>query len=221
MSNLCTDSPVSSHPETGIFIITSQQSQNFCITFVKRRSDVFDAGTTLYKCYTNLFLLSKHVGAAIKTNMICSPVTEISTTYSMFDNKSFFLYFSSLRLLLILLVLHSTYIFLAISSFYSSFFSLIILLLRFPVIYSFYSFIFPDSSSCFSSFFFYSLSLTFCLYPPLFCFLRLILTQSSPFLLSSSFVSSPCFCFSFYSFLSSFSPSFESSSALLQNCVLL
>ena len=108
MSNLCTDSPVSSHPETGIFIITSQQSQNFCITFVKRRSDVFDVGTTLYKCYTILFLLSKHVGAAIKTNMICSPVTEISTTYSMFDNKSLFLYVSSLRLLLILVVITSS-----------------------------------------------------------------------------------------------------------------
>ena len=32
---------------------TSQQTQNFCITFVQRRPNVFDVGPTLYKCYTN------------------------------------------------------------------------------------------------------------------------------------------------------------------------
>ena len=35
----------------------SQQTQNFCITFIQRRPNVFDVGPTLYKCYTNLLRL--------------------------------------------------------------------------------------------------------------------------------------------------------------------
>ena len=35
----------------------SQQTQNFCITFVQRRPNVFDVGPTLYKCYTNILCL--------------------------------------------------------------------------------------------------------------------------------------------------------------------
>ena len=31
--------------------------QNICITFLQRRPNVFDAGTTLYKCYTNVLCL--------------------------------------------------------------------------------------------------------------------------------------------------------------------
>ena len=31
----------------------TQQTQNICITFVKRRPNVFDVGPTLYTCYTN------------------------------------------------------------------------------------------------------------------------------------------------------------------------
>ena len=32
----------------------SQQTQHICITYVQRRSNVFDVGPTLYKCYTNV-----------------------------------------------------------------------------------------------------------------------------------------------------------------------
>ena len=35
-------------------IIESQQTQNICITFIQRRTNVFDVGPTLYKCYTNV-----------------------------------------------------------------------------------------------------------------------------------------------------------------------
>ena len=34
-----------------------QQTQNICITFVQRRPNVFDVGSTLYKCYTNVLCL--------------------------------------------------------------------------------------------------------------------------------------------------------------------
>ena len=34
-----------------------QQTQNFCITFMQRRPNVFDVGPTLYKCYTKLSCL--------------------------------------------------------------------------------------------------------------------------------------------------------------------
>ena len=33
---------------------SAQQTQNICITFIQRRPNVFDAGPTLYKCYTNV-----------------------------------------------------------------------------------------------------------------------------------------------------------------------
>ena len=36
---------------------TTQQTQNISITFVQRRPNVFDAGPTLYKCYTNVLCL--------------------------------------------------------------------------------------------------------------------------------------------------------------------
>ena len=35
----------------------AQQTQNICITFVQCCSNVFDAGPTLYKCYTNVLYL--------------------------------------------------------------------------------------------------------------------------------------------------------------------
>ena len=34
--------------------VISQQTQNFCKTFVQRWPNVFDVGPTLYKCYTNV-----------------------------------------------------------------------------------------------------------------------------------------------------------------------
>ena len=33
--------------------LAAQQTQNICITFIQRRTNVFDVGPTLYKCYTN------------------------------------------------------------------------------------------------------------------------------------------------------------------------
>ena len=35
----------------------AQQTQNICITFIKRRPNVFDVGPTLYTCYTNVLCL--------------------------------------------------------------------------------------------------------------------------------------------------------------------
>ena len=35
----------------------NQQTQNILITFVQRRHNVFDVGSTLYKCYTNILCL--------------------------------------------------------------------------------------------------------------------------------------------------------------------
>ena len=37
--------------------ISIQQAQNICITFVQRRPNVFDVGSTLYKSYTNVLCL--------------------------------------------------------------------------------------------------------------------------------------------------------------------
>ena len=37
--------------------VATQQAQNICITFVERRPNVFDVGSTLYKCYTNVLCL--------------------------------------------------------------------------------------------------------------------------------------------------------------------
>ena len=37
-----------------LYIVCSQQKQHTCITFAQRRPNVFDAGPTLYKCYTNV-----------------------------------------------------------------------------------------------------------------------------------------------------------------------
>ena len=36
---------------------SSKQTQNICMTFVQRRPNVYDVGSTLYKCYTNVFCL--------------------------------------------------------------------------------------------------------------------------------------------------------------------
>ena len=38
-------------------VMPSRQTQNFCITFVQRRPNVFNVGPTLYKCYTNVLCL--------------------------------------------------------------------------------------------------------------------------------------------------------------------
>ena len=32
----------------------SQKTQNICITFIQRRPNVLDVGSTLYKCHTNV-----------------------------------------------------------------------------------------------------------------------------------------------------------------------
>ena len=39
------------------FFLSSQKTQNVCITFIQRRPNVFDVGPTLYKCYTNVLCL--------------------------------------------------------------------------------------------------------------------------------------------------------------------
>ena len=38
-------------------VLFFQQTQNMCITLIQRRPSVFDVGSTLYKCYTNVFCL--------------------------------------------------------------------------------------------------------------------------------------------------------------------
>ena len=35
----------------------TQQTQNTCVTFIQRRPNAFDVGTTLYKCFTNVLRL--------------------------------------------------------------------------------------------------------------------------------------------------------------------
>ena len=59
--------------------VQGQQRQNICITFVQRRPNVFDVGSTLYKCYTNLLCLLGGVlfmtvtkRAAISTQLMSS-----------------------------------------------------------------------------------------------------------------------------------------------------
>ena len=42
------------NPQRGM---DSQQTQEICITFVQRLTNVFDVGPTLYKCYTNILCL--------------------------------------------------------------------------------------------------------------------------------------------------------------------
>ena len=37
----------------------SQQTQNICITFIQRRPNIFDVGSTLYKCYTNVYWVER------------------------------------------------------------------------------------------------------------------------------------------------------------------
>ena len=43
--------------------VTTQQTQNICIIFVQRRTNVFDVGPTLYICYTNVLCL---LGSGLK-----------------------------------------------------------------------------------------------------------------------------------------------------------
>ena len=42
---------------TNVFQSCAQQTQNICITFIQLRPNVFDAGPTLYECYTNILCL--------------------------------------------------------------------------------------------------------------------------------------------------------------------
>ena len=43
---------------------STRPTQNICITFVQYRPNVFDVGSTLYKCYTNLcFVFAGYVNA--------------------------------------------------------------------------------------------------------------------------------------------------------------
>ena len=44
-------------PHTSAHISCIPAAQNICITFVRRRPNVFDVGPTLYKCYTNVLCL--------------------------------------------------------------------------------------------------------------------------------------------------------------------
>ena len=44
----------------GSRIYFSQQTQNICMTFVQRRSNVFDVSPTLYKCYTKVLCLLRY-----------------------------------------------------------------------------------------------------------------------------------------------------------------
>ena len=52
-------------------LIPAQQVQNICITFVQRRSNVFDVGPTLYKWYTNVFGLLGEASVTIP-NCLCA-----------------------------------------------------------------------------------------------------------------------------------------------------
>ena len=53
--------------------VQSQQTQNICITFVQRRPNVFDAGPTLYKCYTNVLFAGVDLLLTIAVSVIlCS-----------------------------------------------------------------------------------------------------------------------------------------------------
>ena len=45
-------------PASLLLFSQSQQTQNICITFVQRRSNVFDAGSTLYKMLYKCFMFA-------------------------------------------------------------------------------------------------------------------------------------------------------------------
>ena len=62
----------------------TQQTQNICIPFIQRRPNVFDAGPTLYKCYTNVLCLlgtddiienMKYINEIYSFALICFPVS--------------------------------------------------------------------------------------------------------------------------------------------------
>ena len=59
-------SPFSPSP---LGVVPPQQTQNICITFVQRRTNVFDVGPALYKCYRNVLWLLGHTHL-----FTCSPV---------------------------------------------------------------------------------------------------------------------------------------------------
>ena len=45
-------------------------TQTICITFAQRRPNVFDAGPTLYKCYTNVVLLGRPTRVSVHCNEV-------------------------------------------------------------------------------------------------------------------------------------------------------
>ena len=54
----------------------AQQTQNICIIFVKRRSNVFDVGPTLYKCYPNVLCLLGGPGVSTSESIGSVPPRE-------------------------------------------------------------------------------------------------------------------------------------------------
>ena len=60
-----------------IFIKVTQQTQNICIAFVQRRPNVFDAGPTLYKCYTNVLCLLGIAGLKASTRHLLADQSRV------------------------------------------------------------------------------------------------------------------------------------------------
>ena len=57
------------HYHTTLFVKTiTRQTQDICITFVERRTNFFDVGPALYKCYTNVLCLQ---GSGINRAAAC------------------------------------------------------------------------------------------------------------------------------------------------------
>ena len=73
----------------------SQKTQNICVTFAPRRPDVFDAGPTLYKCYTNVLCLLGWIWLANRDpvpwsrhgNLVEYPMTVSSWQMAEFDQN--------------------------------------------------------------------------------------------------------------------------------------
>ena len=51
--------------------LISQQTQNFCITFIQRRPNVFDVGPTLYKRHTHVLCLMENQSLAASHEGVC------------------------------------------------------------------------------------------------------------------------------------------------------
>ena len=60
--------------------VSSQQTQNICITFIQRRPNVFDVGPTLYKCYTNVLCL---LGCLLFIALTITPPRAIIIVFSL------------------------------------------------------------------------------------------------------------------------------------------